>query len=60
MEENKKLDEAAKNEKAGGKTVEFVCKTKCYWNGTVYHENDVLIVAESEKNKVPEHFELKK
>lgn len=55
MAEEKKLDEAAKP-KAADKTVSFVCNTKCYWNGTLYHEGDVLNIAESLKDSVPEHF----
>lgn len=58
MAESKTLDEAAKPA-AADKTIDFVCVTKCYWDGTLYHEGDIVKVAPGMKDKVPEHFEKK-
>lgn len=55
MAAEEKLDEAAKP-KAAAKTKSYKCVTKCYWNGTLYNVDDVIVLEESFKD-IPEHFE---
>ena len=52
--EETKLDVASKGSKDKG--AEYKCVTKCYWNGRLYRENDVVVFTEDVKD-IPEHFE---
>lgn len=44
---------SAKTE-ASGKMKKYRCKTKCFWNNTLWFEGDTIDVPENQK--VPEHF----
>lgn len=52
--EETKLDVASKGSKDKG--AKYKCVTKCYWNGRLYRENDIVIFTEDVKD-IPEHFE---
>lgn len=47
-------NETSEKTEAKGKTKKYRCKTKCFWNNTLWMEGDTIDVPEGQK--LPEHF----